>query len=145
MGPMAAMLVTWLSKGTAKMKHIISSRAGFVVSLALASATLTLSGCITDDARFDDQKHSAISGSQQYPLTGHRPCGQWPEDLTESPDNTPYSNFGCAVQTNIANETVNGQSLYHPHAVELAPAARSSKAVGTVINSSSASSGFSFP
>jgi pilus assembly protein CpaD len=29
-------------------------------------------------------------------------CGDWSSDLANTPDNQPYSNFGCAVQQNTA-------------------------------------------
>ncbi|MTI17176.1 pilus assembly protein [Rhodobacteraceae bacterium RKSG542] len=43
-------------------------------------------------------------------------CGQWPENLIGSPENTNYQNFGCATQANLAAMVDNPSDLIYPSA-----------------------------
>lgn len=45
------------------------------------------------------------------------PCGQWPEDILHSPDNTNWHNFGCATQNNLAAQIANPTDLVSPRAM----------------------------
>lgn len=95
----------------------------------LALAALALSGCMTTDAAFGDFEHTPSHASDNYPIkvvngprgqqAQVRPCGNWNSDLTETKENRPYENLGCAVQTNIAAEIVDPATLDRPHAVAL--------------------------
>ena len=116
----------------------------------LALAALALSGCMATDAALGDFEHAPAHASDRYPITvvhgprGQqaqvRPCGNWNSDLTETKENRPYENLGCAVQTNIAAEIVDPATLDRPHAValknantEVSAVLREESAVSTVI------------
>jgi pilus assembly protein CpaD len=43
-----------------------------------------------------------------------KPCGEWPEDLTETSSNEDYSSHGCAVQANIAAMVANPETFIVP-------------------------------
>ncbi len=91
----------------------------------LALAALALSGCMTTDAAFGDFEHTPSHASDNYPIkvvngprgqqAQVRPCGNWNSDLTETKENRPYENLGCAVQTNIAAEIVDPRTILQPH------------------------------
>ena len=62
-----------------------------------------------------------ISYSRTYARTA--PCGDWSRDLAATHENTTATNFGCAVQQNIAAQVVNPQDFVTPAPASLAPAA----------------------
>lgn len=78
------------------------------------------------DAALGDFEHTGSHATDRYPITVVRgphgartqvaPCGNWNQDLTETKDNRPYENLGCAVQTNIAAEIVNPDTIDIPTA-----------------------------
>jgi len=41
-------------------------------------------------------------------------CGKWEENLTHTPDNRNYGNFGCATQSNLATMIANPNDLLGP-------------------------------
>lgn len=43
-----------------------------------------------------------------------KPCGQWPEDLSETMTNQHYASHGCAVQANIAAMVADPNTLIAP-------------------------------
>lgn len=45
-------------------------------------------------------------------------CGDWSSDLANTPDNQPYSNFGCAIQNNTAAMVQNPADFEVPHPVD---------------------------
>jgi len=114
----------------------------FVAILALA--TLALSGCIADDAMNDDSIRNPYQSPVAYPLQAMRgkgdKCGNWPEDLTETSQNTPYFNNGCAIQANIASEIANPSTIYRPHATDLPMGANAATAVRNMNTATAASS-----
>jgi pilus assembly protein CpaD len=52
------------------------------------------------------------------------PCGDWTEDLARNYNNTNYTNFGCATQTNLAAMIVNPLDLLYPRLMTPPNAAR---------------------
>ena len=82
-----------------------------------------------------------ISYMRTYART--EPCGNWSTDLGATHENTTSSNFGCAVQSNIAAEVVNPQNFIAPAPVSMSPAAGVSG--GSASSSGSSSSGSSSP
>lgn len=53
------------------------------------------------------------------------PCGKWPEDLANNPENKHYANFGCSYQNNMAAMIANPADLLGPRATtEVDPAKR---------------------
>ena len=117
--------------------------------LFLIMVAFALSGCMATDAALGDFEHAPAHASDRYPITvvhgprGQqaqvRPCGNWNSDLTETKENRPYENLGCAVQTNIAAEIVDPNSINHPvrekikdSNTEVAAVLRQENAVSTV-------------
>ncbi|WP_018688837.1 CpaD family pilus assembly protein [Ahrensia kielensis] len=41
-------------------------------------------------------------------------CGQWPEDLSNTPENENYADFGCSTQNNLAAQISNPGDLLGP-------------------------------
>lgn len=41
-------------------------------------------------------------------------CGRWPEDITNTPDNKHYADFGCSTQNNLAAQVANPTDLLGP-------------------------------
>ena len=113
----------------------------------LALALFSLSGCIADDALNDDGIRNPTQASEAYPLQAMRgkgeKCGNWPEDLTETPQNARYVNHGCAVQANIAAEIADPGTLYRPHATDLPLGANAAAAVRNMNTATAASSSLS--
>jgi pilus assembly protein CpaD len=56
-------------------------------------------------------------------------CGQWPEDLSRSPENRQYHNFGCASQNNLAQMVANPSDLLGPRGTTEIDAARRSDVI----------------
>ncbi len=104
-------------------------------AVSLLLATAALSGCITTDAAFGDFDHAPAHASDRYPITVVNgkaqvpPCGNWREDLTDTKQNRPYENLGCAIQHNIAAELDDPNTMITPRA----PTVKSAEdAVGAV-------------
>ena len=91
-------------------------------ALSLLLATASLSGCITTDAAFGDFDHAPAHASDRYPISvvngkAQVPaCGNWTKDLTETKENRPYENLGCAIQHNIAAELDDPNTMTTPRA-----------------------------
>lgn len=51
-------------------------------------------------------------------------CGDWSVNVAVNYDNTPYPNFGCATQRNLAAMVSNPRDLAAPRATDPAPAER---------------------
>ncbi|MFV2092661.1 MAG: CpaD family pilus assembly protein [Hyphomicrobiales bacterium] len=64
-----------------------------------------------------------ILGFQRYEAQAS-PCGMWPSNLAESPNNKPYANFGCATQNNLAAMVANPADLIGPRTMTAADADR---------------------
>ncbi len=124
-----------------------SKRAQAASGAFLALALFSLSGCIADDAMNDDGIRNPAESSMAYPLQamrgkGHE-CGNWPQDLTETAQNTAYVNHGCAVQANIAAEIADPSTLYRPRATDLPMGANAAAAVRNMNTAAAASSSLS--
>ena len=90
------------------------------------AAAMSLSGCVSNDALFGDFDRAPTHASDRYPITvvngpqgAHAqvaPCGNWNSDLTDTKDNKPYENLGCAIQHNIAAEIDDPSTINNPRA-----------------------------
>jgi type IV pilus biogenesis protein CpaD/CtpE len=129
------------------MNHINLKLPQTAFAAFLALATLALSGCITDDAMNDDGIRNPYQSPVAYPLQAMRgkgdKCGNWPEDLTETSQNTAYVNHGCAVQANIAAEIADPSTLYRPHATDLPLGANAAAAVRNMNTTAAATTSLS--
>lgn len=52
------------------------------------------------------------------------PCGPWPDQVTQSPDNRNYAAFGCATQQNLAAMVASPLDLIYPRGLTPADAQR---------------------
>jgi pilus assembly protein CpaD len=113
-------------------------------ALALAATLLVvpLAGCVTDDIVTQDDTIMPYGGSKMHPIkvvNGQamvEPCGQWPEDLSDSSSNGMSLNHGCAVQANIAAMAANPNDLVKPRKRSLSPAYQGVKAVSGLASAS---------
>ena len=63
----------------------------------------------------DGVAESAVAMSFQTGYVAQAPeCGYWPRGLEAEPRNTPYWNFGCAQQHNLAMMVANPNDLLRP-------------------------------
>ena len=102
------------------MKNIILH----TTKILLTCSALALSGCMTTDALLGDFDHAPNHASDRYPIkvvNGPQgasaqvaPCGNWNDDLSNTKDNRSYENLGCAVQSNIAAEIDDPNTLINP-------------------------------
>jgi pilus assembly protein CpaD len=68
-------------------------------------------------------------------------CGLWPEDSTATGDNSPYYNFGCAQQHNLAAMLANPADIVAPRAIEPASGARRAKVLSDYAKGAETKSG----
>jgi pilus assembly protein CpaD len=98
------------------------------LALVAALVALPLAGCVTDDIVTQDDTIMPYGGSKMHPIkvvNGQamvEPCGQWPEDLSDSSSNGMSPNHGCAVQSNIAAMAANPNDLVKPRRRSPSPA-----------------------
>jgi hypothetical protein len=115
------------------------------MAFAAALSAFTLGGCVMDDALNDDGLHAAPHSSQTYTLqaarSGQSKCGLWPDDLTETSQNTRYANHGCAVQHNIAAMIADPSTINRPHPADAPMGAPAATAVRNAYTTTSSSSG----
>jgi pilus assembly protein CpaD len=57
-------------------------------------------------------------------------CGDWSEDASQTGDNQPMPNFGCAVQNNIAAMVADPRDIVQPRAMGDASAERRNAVIG---------------
>lgn len=57
-------------------------------------------------------------------------CGEWPEDILHSTENTNWANFGCATQANLAAQIANPTDLVSPRAMTPIDAKRRTTVIG---------------
>lgn len=67
-------------------------------------------------------------------------CGDWSDNLANKPDNTPYLNFGCATQHNIAAMVANPEDFQRPRAMSPVTAANRTAAMTLYYKSPEAAS-----
>lgn len=70
-------------------------------------------------------------------------CGQWPQDVTETEDNTNMPSHGCSVQANIAAMIANPETLVVPTTTDPIRANTRVNAIKT-LETPSSQRGFSF-
>lgn len=61
-------------------------------------------------------------------------CGEWPEDILHSAQNTNWTNFGCATQSNLAAQIANPTDLVSPRAMTPIDAKRRTTVIGDYRN-----------
>lgn len=111
---------------------------GLAMALALCS-TLLLAGCAATNAAIDDVAQSTAF-HERYPIKVKqqagtnrkvavtKECGDWSDNLAVTRSNTPYRNFGCAYQNNLAAMVANPRDFERPRAMTAASAANRSTA-----------------
>ncbi len=74
-------------------------------------------------ASYQGSKGGPVKITVTKPVAHTNPCGEWPEDLTETRMNHMSYNHGCAVQTNIAAMVANPEDFENPQPIDPATAA----------------------
>jgi pilus assembly protein CpaD len=59
---------------------------------------------------------SPLQLSYERKVAVTRECGNWSDNLGNSPLNNEYQNFGCAYQNNVAAMVANAEDFEHPRA-----------------------------
>lgn len=67
-------------------------------------------------------------------------CGDWSDNLDYNPDNTPYLNYGCATQHNIAAMVANPEDFERPRAMSPVVAANRTAAMAIYFKTPAAAS-----
>jgi type IV pilus biogenesis protein CpaD/CtpE len=111
-----------------------------VSAALLLAASLGLPGCMATDAMFGDFDRAPAHATDRYPIKvthtkqGAKAevatCGNWKEDLTDTDQNRPWPNMGCAIQHNIAAEVADPETLDKPR---VASVKDSEDGVGAVV------------
>lgn len=106
--------------------------------LALVGLAVAASACRNGGAEIDDY-YMPTAHYERYPIKVKRvsgksyavaqECGAWPADLTETGDNEPFTNFGCAQQNNIAALVSRPEDLEDPRAEDPSDPMRRSKMI----------------
>ena len=65
-------------------------------------------------------------------------CGDWSEDMADTSSNEPFTNYGCAVQSNIAAMVVNPDDFVVPRPATPALAATRTPGVTTITSPTAA-------
>ena len=81
-------------------------RTGFVLL-----AALTLAAC----DNFTPNPKVASYDTQTHDLAMPYPCPDWSQTQVQNYKNEIHSNFGCAVNTNLAVQVENPEDLHHGH------------------------------
>jgi pilus assembly protein CpaD len=74
---------------------------------------VALTAC--DAQNFTPNPKVATYDPQTRALTLPQPCPDWSQTQTQNYKNEPHSNFGCAVNTNLAVQLENPEDLHHGH------------------------------
>lgn len=81
-----------------------------------ALAVLNVAGVQVERTTYDsDDARAPMLVSFDYEKPEIPKCGKW-GDLTKTGDNEVFSNFGCAVQANMAAQIANPSDIAHPRA-----------------------------
>ncbi len=76
----------------------------------LALALMALAAC---DNNFTPNPKQATYDPQTRALTLPHPCPDWSQSQTQNYKNETHSNFGCAVNSNLAVQLENPEDLVH--------------------------------
>ncbi len=71
-------------------------------------------------------------------------CGDWSDNLADVPNNTPYVNYGCATQHNIAAMVANPEDFERPRAMSPVTAANRTAAMTIYYQGAEAAGSSSF-
>jgi pilus assembly protein CpaD len=113
------------------MKMLVSNW-GWWKLLTLGAVAVIITGCKSDELDMDDY-YTPTAHYERHPIivtrSGAHPeeCGNWPEDMTKTAQNTSYENFGCSQQNNIAAMVADPRDLVRPRPTAPADAMRRSK------------------
>jgi pilus biogenesis lipoprotein CpaD len=103
-------------------RKLVCSGASLKV-LALIGLAVAASACRNGGAEIDDY-YTPVAHYDRFPIEVKKvhgksyavteECGAWPKDMTNTFDNEPYENFGCAHQNNIAALVSRPEDLEKP-------------------------------
>jgi len=100
--------------------------------LVLGGVAVIIAGCKSDALDTDDY-YTPTAFYERHPIIVTRSgahvndCRSWPQDMTQTAQNTPYANLGCSTQNNIAAMVADPRDLIRPRPTAPADAMRRSK------------------
>ena len=112
---------------------MLRSYGGWWRLLALGGIAVIVAGCKSDALDMDDY-YTPTAHYERHPIIVTRSgahaeeCGNWPEDMTKTAQNTTYENFGCSQQNNLAAMVADPRDLIRPRPTAPSDAMRRSKA-----------------
>jgi pilus biogenesis lipoprotein CpaD len=118
-------------------RNLVRNGAGLKV-LAVVALAVAASACRGGGAEIDDF-YTPTAHYDRYPIKVKRvngksyavteECGAWPKDMTDTYDNEPYENFGCAHQNNIAAMVSRPEDLERPRSQDPSDPMRRTKMI----------------
>jgi len=111
---------------------MLGSNGGWWKLVMLGAVAVIVAGCKSDALDMDDY-YTPTAHYERHPIIVTRSgahaeeCGNWPEDMTRTAQNTTYENFGCSQQNNIAAMVADPRDLIRPRPTAPADAMRRSK------------------
>ncbi len=82
--------------------------------MLLVACALTACGGLLDNNAVPREKVATYDPATRS-LTLPHPCPDWSASPVSNYKNTPHSNFGCAVNTNLAVQVEEPADLHHGH------------------------------
>lgn len=78
---------------------------------------VALAACdkVVDGSNFTPSDKEARYDPKTKTLAMPSPCPDWSQSQVQNYRNEPHSNFGCAVNSNLAVQIDNPQDLHHGH------------------------------
>lgn len=77
-------------------------------------ALLSMAAC-SSPTNFTPREKTATYDPRTGQLTLPHPCPDWSQSQSQNYKNEKHSNFGCAVNTNLAVQLEDPQDLHHGH------------------------------
>ncbi len=100
------------------------------VVAARVTRLLTEGGILPERIRHRTYKGNGpviVTYRRKFAVT--KPCGDWSRPVTETKDNRPYNNFGCAQQHNIAAMVDNPEDFERPQVMDPVDGANRAEAI----------------
>ena len=85
---------------------------GMMLAMVVA---LTACDKMVDGSNFTPREKEAQVDPKTGTLTMPHPCPDWSQSQTQNYKNDLHSNFGCAVNSNLAAQIENPRDLVHGH------------------------------
>ncbi len=83
-----------------------------------------VSAALLQHSTFSGRRGAPVSLSFSRKFAKTKKCGNWTKDFSETSENQPYEDFGCAYQHNLAAQVANPQDFVTPRTSAPADAMR---------------------